>query len=103
MSTSIFWHDYETTGINPRCDRPLQVAGVRTDLDLNEIEAPVSPIRASTVPAVMPRNQCSWNRTVPNTGVAQGTGAGRSPLGAGNAKGCQRVADGANENQSRYC
>ncbi|MDU9390395.1 exodeoxyribonuclease I [Pseudomonas sp. zfem002] len=42
MSPSIFWHDYETTGINPRCDRPLQVAGVRTDLDLNEIEAPVN-------------------------------------------------------------
>ncbi|MDF0731065.1 exodeoxyribonuclease I [Pseudomonas entomophila] len=42
MSSSIFWHDYETTGINPRCDRPLQVAGVRTDLDLNEIEEPVN-------------------------------------------------------------
>ncbi|MCE1114865.1 MULTISPECIES: exodeoxyribonuclease I [Pseudomonas] len=42
MSSSIFWHDYETTGINPRNDRPLQVAGVRTDLDLNEIEAPIS-------------------------------------------------------------
>ena len=42
MSSSIFWHDYETTGINPRCDRPLQMAGVRTDLDLNEIEAPIN-------------------------------------------------------------
>lgn len=42
MSASIFWHDYETTGINPRCDRPLQLAGIRTDLDLNEIEAPVN-------------------------------------------------------------
>lgn len=42
MSSSIFWHDYETTGINPRCDRPLQVAGVRTDLELNEIEAPIN-------------------------------------------------------------
>ncbi|MBJ9976852.1 exodeoxyribonuclease I [Pseudomonas sp. S75] len=42
MSSSIFWHDYETTGINPRCDRPLQVAGIRTDLQLNEIEAPVN-------------------------------------------------------------
>ncbi|WP_282362330.1 exodeoxyribonuclease I [Pseudomonas sp. PS01300] len=42
MSSSIFWHDYETTGINPRSDRPLQVAGVRTDLDLNEIEPPVN-------------------------------------------------------------
>ncbi|WP_248918880.1 exodeoxyribonuclease I [Pseudomonas entomophila] len=42
MSSSIFWHDYETTGINPRCDRPLQMAGVRTDLDLNEIEEPIN-------------------------------------------------------------
>ncbi len=42
MSASIFWHDYETTGINPRCDRPLQLAGIRTDLELNEIEAPVN-------------------------------------------------------------
>lgn len=40
--TSIFWYDYETTGINPRCDRPLQMAGIRTDFDLNEIDAPVN-------------------------------------------------------------
>ena len=40
--TSIFWYDYETTGINPRSDRPLQVAGIRTDLDLNEIGPPVN-------------------------------------------------------------
>ena len=40
--TSIFWYDYETTGISPRCDRPLQMAGIRTDLELNEIEAPVN-------------------------------------------------------------
>ncbi|MEO4046085.1 exodeoxyribonuclease I [Pseudomonas sp. CAU 1711] len=42
MSASIFWYDYETTGINPRSDRPLQVAGIRTDEQLNEIEAPVN-------------------------------------------------------------
>ncbi|MGE8326972.1 exodeoxyribonuclease I [Pseudomonas urmiensis] len=42
MTSSIFWHDYETTGINPRCDRPLQMAGVRTDFELNEIDAPVN-------------------------------------------------------------
>jgi exodeoxyribonuclease-1 len=42
VSSSIFWHDYETTGINPRCDRPLQLAGLRTDFDLNEIEEPVN-------------------------------------------------------------
>ena len=40
--TSIFWYDYETTGITPRCDRPLQVAGIRTDFELNEIDAPLN-------------------------------------------------------------
>ena len=42
MSSSIFWYDYETTGINPRCDRPLQVAGIRTDEQLNEIGEPIN-------------------------------------------------------------
>lgn len=40
-ASSFFWHDYETFGRVPRRDRPAQFAGVRTDLDLNEIEAPV--------------------------------------------------------------
>jgi len=38
---SIFWHDYETFGSDPRRDRPCQFAGIRTDLDLNEIDDPV--------------------------------------------------------------
>lgn len=42
MPTSLFWYDYETTGIDPRRDRPLQVAGIRTDEQLNEIEAPLN-------------------------------------------------------------
>ena len=42
MSASIFWYDYETTGIDPRSDRPLQVAGIRTDEALNEIGQPVN-------------------------------------------------------------
>lgn len=42
MASSIFWYDYETTGINPRCDRPLQVAGIRTDEALNEIDEPLN-------------------------------------------------------------
>ncbi|GHD65309.1 exodeoxyribonuclease I [Jeongeupia chitinilytica] len=41
MSSSFFWHDYETFGIVPRRDRPAQFAGIRTDLELNEIAAPV--------------------------------------------------------------
>lgn len=42
MAASIFWYDLETTGINPRADRPLQVAGIRTDFELNEIDEPVN-------------------------------------------------------------
>lgn len=37
---SLYWHDYETTGADARRDRPVQFAGLRTDLDLNPIEPP---------------------------------------------------------------
>lgn len=37
---TLFWHDYETTGADARRDRPLQFAGLRTDLDLNPVEEP---------------------------------------------------------------
>ncbi|HBX55858.1 MAG TPA: exodeoxyribonuclease I, partial [Pseudomonas sp.] len=42
MTSSLFWYDYETTGIDPRRDRPVQVAGIRTDEDLNEIGEPLN-------------------------------------------------------------
>lgn len=42
MTTSLFWYDYETTGIVPSRDRPVQVAGIRTDLQLNEIDTPIN-------------------------------------------------------------
>ncbi len=38
---SLYWHDYETFGVNPRRDRPAQFAGIRTDLDLNVIGDPL--------------------------------------------------------------
>jgi exodeoxyribonuclease-1 len=38
---SFFWHDYETFGVVPRRDRPVQFAGLRTDAELNETGAPV--------------------------------------------------------------
>ncbi len=42
MTHSLFWHDYETTGTHPQKDRPLQFAGVRTDLNFNVIDEPIS-------------------------------------------------------------
>lgn len=41
MSDSILWFDYETTGIDPACDRPLQFAAVRTDRDLKTVDDPI--------------------------------------------------------------
>ena len=40
-TASFFWHDYETFGRSARRDRPSQFAGVRTDMELNEIGTPV--------------------------------------------------------------
>lgn len=42
MRASFFWYDLETTGTDPRSDRIIQFAGLRTDVDLNEIESPFS-------------------------------------------------------------
>ena len=41
MENSIYWHDYETFGIDPRYDRPSQFAGIRTDEELNIISDPL--------------------------------------------------------------
>lgn len=38
---TIFWHDYETWGVDPRRDRAAQFAGIRTNLDLEEVAEPV--------------------------------------------------------------
>jgi exodeoxyribonuclease I len=42
MTNSIYWHDYETFGIDPRYDRPSQFAGIRTDEALNIISDPLT-------------------------------------------------------------
>ena len=39
--SSFFWFDFETTGIDPIRDRPMQFAGIRTDLDFNQIGEPI--------------------------------------------------------------
>lgn len=42
MQPSFLFYDYETFGISPAFDRPAQFAGIRTDLNLNPIAAPVN-------------------------------------------------------------
>ena len=40
-SASIYWYDLETFGIDPRKDRIVQFAGIRTDEDLNIVGEPL--------------------------------------------------------------
>lgn len=42
MEPSIYWYDFETTGTDPARDRAIQFAGVRTDLDLKQIDEPLN-------------------------------------------------------------
>ncbi len=39
---TLFWHDYETFGADPRRDRPAQFAGIRTNEDLEIVGEPVT-------------------------------------------------------------
>jgi exodeoxyribonuclease-1 len=41
VSFTFYWHDYETFGVDPSRDRPVQFAGLRTDADLNVIGEPL--------------------------------------------------------------
>jgi exodeoxyribonuclease-1 len=39
---TILWHDYETFGVNPRVDFPVQFAAIRTTVDLEIIEKQIN-------------------------------------------------------------
>lgn len=41
MTQSFLFHDYETFGVDPRRDRPVQFAAIRTDLEFNPIGNPI--------------------------------------------------------------
>lgn len=74
MTSSLFWYDYETTGIDPRRDRPLQVAGVRTDEQLNEIGEPLN-IYCQPSDDILPHPAaCLVTGITPSRLAAQGLG-----------------------------
>ena len=55
---TLYWHDYETFGVDPARDRPVQFAGVRTDEDLNIIGEPLN-IMARPAPDTLPHPMSS--------------------------------------------
>ena len=50
---TLYWHDYETFGLDPARDRPVQFAGIRTDEDLNIVGEPLN-IMARPAPDTLP-------------------------------------------------
>ena len=50
---TLYWHDYETFGLDPARDRPVQFAGIRTDEDLNIVGEPLN-IMARPVADTLP-------------------------------------------------
>ncbi|MEP7297164.1 MAG: exodeoxyribonuclease I [Burkholderiales bacterium] len=70
--STFFWHDYETFGRVPRRDRPSQFAGVRTDVELNEVGAPVMHY-CQPAPDFLPEPEaCLLTGILPQTCLAQG-------------------------------
>jgi len=53
MAASFLFYDLETSGFNPREDRIMQFAGIRTDMDLNPIGQPFD-IKIKMTPEVVP-------------------------------------------------
>ena len=41
-NNTLYWHDYEATGIDTSRDRPIQFAGIRTDEALNIVGEPLN-------------------------------------------------------------
>jgi exodeoxyribonuclease-1 len=59
IQNTLYWHDYETFGLDPARDRPVQFAGIRTDEDLNIIGEPLN-IMARPAPDTLPHPMSSF-------------------------------------------
>lgn len=53
---SFLFYDFETTGADPRCDRPIQFAAWRTNDELEPIDKPIT-LYATLSPEVLPHPQ----------------------------------------------
>jgi exodeoxyribonuclease-1 len=69
---TFYWHDYETFGVDPSRDRPVQFAGIRTDAELNIIGEPLM-LFARPSRDVLPQPQaCLVTGITPQQALAQG-------------------------------
>ncbi len=72
MADSFYWHDYETFGVDPARDRPVQFAGLRTDAELNIIGEPLM-LYSSPARDVLPHPAaCLVTGITPQQALAEG-------------------------------
>ncbi|MBR9830281.1 MAG: exodeoxyribonuclease I, partial [Oceanospirillales bacterium] len=72
QNETFYWHDYETTGIDPARDRPLQFAGIRTDAEFNIIGEPLM-LYCRPSEDVLPHPQaCLVTGITPQTALKEG-------------------------------
>ncbi len=62
-ATTLYWHDYETFGVDPRRDAPVQFAGLRTDEELNPRGQPL------VIYCHPPRDRLPWPEACLVTGI----------------------------------
>ena len=71
-ATTLFWHDYETTGADSRRDRAVQFAGMRTNLELEPVAEPVM-LYCQPVADVLPHPQaCLITGITPQHAMREG-------------------------------
>jgi len=71
-SPSFYWHDYETFGTDPKRDRPVQFAGVRTDYQFNVLEQPLVVYCKPTDDCLPQPEACLITGITPQTAHAKG-------------------------------
>lgn len=71
-SNSFYWHDYETFGTDPKRDRPVQFAGVRTDYQFNVLEQPLVVYCKPTDDCLPQPEACLITGITPQTALAKG-------------------------------
>lgn len=72
MAHTFYWHDFETSGIDPALDRPMQFAGIRTDSGLNICGDPLR-LYCQLAPDVLPHPAaCAVTGITPQTANSLG-------------------------------
>lgn len=72
MANTLYWHDYETFGIDPRRDRASQFAGIRTNDALEEVGEPLV-MYCKPAPDMLPHPEaCLVTGITPQKALADG-------------------------------